>query len=171
MAVRRPSRRGPRVALAPCLSSLTAEAMCDGAISLNMDWQALGSGTEAGVKKSSELADRFGVLGNENQSSQRHRLASPTYRARRRHHAFRFGQALFNTLQSRGQQTIQSYCELETVLGGHGTAMIAAGYSFEPAIIRSLEKILTHESLDMKLRLLLTLGLILSASTPRSRLN
>ena len=30
---------GPRVALAPCLSSLTAEAMCDGAISLNMDWQ------------------------------------------------------------------------------------------------------------------------------------
>ena len=66
----------------------------------------------------------------------------------------RFGQALFNTLQSRIQaDNPNAYCELETILGGHGTAMIAAGYSFEPAIIRSL-KILTHRKLDMKLRLL-----------------
>ena len=56
---------GPRVALAPCLSNLTAEAMCDGAISLNMDWQALGGGKSGSPEvreKLYRLADRFGVL-------------------------------------------------------------------------------------------------------------
>ena len=137
---------GPRVALAPCLSSLTAEAMCDGAISLNMDWQALGGGKSGSPEvreKLYRLADRFGVLevmktNPHNRIGSLHQLIAPEDVIV----APRFGQALFNTLQSRIQaDNPNAYCELETILGGHGTAMIAAGYSFEPAIIRSLENL------------------------------
>jgi len=137
---------GPRVALAPCLSSLTAEAMCDGAISLNIDWQALGggrSGTPEIRQKLYRLADRFGVqevmkTNPVNRIGSLHQLIAPEDVIV----APRFGEALFARLEDRiHSQNPHSYAKLEAIAGGHGTALIAAGYSFEPAILRALENL------------------------------
>lgn len=137
---------GPHIALAPCLSSLTAEAMCDGAISLNIDWKALGSnerGMPATREKLYKLADKFGVqevmkTNPRNRIGSLHQLIAPEDVIV----APRFGEALYSALANRIQtQTPNAYTQLEPILGGHGTALIAAGYSFEPAIIRALENL------------------------------
>jgi len=135
---------GPYVALAPCLSSLTAEAMCDGAISLNISWSSLG-GSRGGDQETREqlyqLADRFGVQAVID--------SNPVNRVGSLHQLVasedvivdeRFGEALYQALAKRISTSLpNSYACLETIPGGHGTAMIAAGQSFGPAIIRALE--------------------------------
>lgn len=137
---------GPPVALAPCLSSLTAEAMCDGAISLNIDWEALGAsehGDSATRQRLYRLADKFGVqevmkTNPRNRIGSLHQLIAPEDVIV----APKFGEALFAKLQNRiHSQDPHNYCKLESIPGGHGTALIAAGYSFRPAIIQALENL------------------------------